>query len=87
MSFWRRPESRSPALRAFYVYILASKRNGTLYVGITKDLLRRVWEHKNDFVKGFTQKYRVHMLVYHEQCENVEAAIQREKHLKSWHRE
>ena len=73
-------------MKYYYVYILASKRNGTLYIGVTNDLVRRVWEHKNDFVKGFTQKYRVHNLVHYEQTENIEAAIQREKRLKFWNR-
>ncbi len=82
----REPESRRDRLKNYYVYILASKRNGTLYIGVTNDLMRRVYEHKNDFVEGFTKKYRVHMLVYYEQHENAESAIQREKHLKFWHR-
>jgi len=73
-------------LKDYYVYILASKRNGTLYIGMTNDLTRRVYEHKRDFIKGFTQKYSVHLLVYFAQCENVESAIQREKQLKYWHR-
>ncbi len=73
-------------MKNYYVYILASRRNGTLYTGITNNLTRRVYEHKNDFIKGFTEKYSVHKLVYYEQCENVESAIQREKRLKFWHR-
>jgi len=73
-------------MKYYYVYILASRRNGTLYIGVTNDLVRRIWEHKNDFVKGFTQKYKVHNLVYYEQTENIEAAINREKQLKFWHR-
>ena len=71
----------------FYVYILASKRNGTLYVGVTSNLIRRVWEHKNNVVGGFTQKYNVHNLVYYEQCESAESAIRREKRLKEWPRQ
>jgi len=70
----------------YYVYILASKRNGTLYIGVTNDLLRRVYEHKNDFVKGFTSKYGVHQLVFYEQCESHESAITREKQIKEWQR-
>lgn len=70
----------------YYVYILASKSYGTLYIGVTNDLVRRVWEHKNDFVEGFTKKYGVHRLVYYEQCEDVESAITREKQMKKWER-
>jgi putative endonuclease len=69
------------------VYILASRRNGTLYIGITSDLLKRVWEHKNDLVEGFTKKYGVHMLVWYESHETMESAIQREKSIKKWNRE
>jgi putative endonuclease len=71
---------------SYWVYILASKRNGTLYVGVTNDLVRRVWEHKNDFVEGFTKKYGVHLLVYFEQAASPDAAIEREKQLKKWNR-
>jgi len=69
------------------VYILASQRNGTLYIGVTSDLIKRVWEHKNDLVEGFTKKYAVHRLVYYEMLENMESAIQREKQLKKWNRD
>jgi putative endonuclease len=72
--------------KLYYIYILANKRQGTLYIGVTNDLVRRVYEHKNDFVQGFTKKYGVHMLVYYEQCESVESVIRREKQLKFWHR-
>lgn len=68
------------------VYVLASRRNGTLYVGGTADLVQRVWQHRNDFVQGFTSKYSVHMLVYFEMCDSMEAAIAREKQLKKWNR-
>jgi putative endonuclease len=68
------------------VYILASERNGTLYIGVTSDLVKRVWEHKNDFVGGFTKQYGVHMLVRYEVHETMESAIAREKALKNWHR-
>lgn len=68
------------------VYILASKRNGTLYIGVTSDLVKRVWEHTNDLVEGFTRRYAVHRLVYFELHETMLAAIQREKQLKKWNR-
>lgn len=69
------------------VYILASKRNGTLYIGVTSDLVKRVWEHKNNLVDGFTKKYGVHQLMYFEMHEDMESAIQREKQLKKWNRD
>ena len=65
------------------VYILANQRNGTLYVGVTSNLVKRVWEHKSDLVDGFSRKYRVHMLVYYELNESMEAAITREKRIKA----
>ena len=68
------------------VYILANERNGTLYVGVTSGVIRRVWEHKNDAVEGFTKKYGVHMLVYAEFHETMPDAILREKRLKKWNR-
>ena len=74
-------------LQSYYVYILASKRNGTLYVGITNDLIKRVWQHKNDLVEGFTKKYQCHKLVYFEDTNDVESAIKREKLLKKWKRQ
>lgn len=69
-----------------YVYILASKPYGTLYIGITSNLIKRVYEHKNNFVEGFTNKYNVHYLVYFEPFERIEDAILREKKLKRWNR-
>ena len=72
--------------QTYFVYIMASRRNSTLYIGVTNDLIRRVYEHKNGLVDGFTDKYRVHKLVYWEQSENVESAIEREKELKHWKR-
>ena len=69
------------------VYILASKRNGTLYVGVTSGLVKRIWEHKNDFVAGFTKRYKVHTLVWFEQHETMESAIAREKAIKEWKRQ
>lgn len=71
----------------YCVYILASKKNGTLYVGVTNNLIKRVFEHKNDMVQGFTEKYKVHRLVYYEQTDDVNSAIAREKSLKKWNRE
>lgn len=68
------------------MYILASGKNGTLYIGVTNDLKRRVWEHKHDLVKGFTSEYGVHNLVYYEQYEDIEEAILREKRMKKWKR-
>ena len=68
------------------VYLLASKRNGTLYTGVTSNLLKRVWEHKNNLVESFTSKYSVHTLVWNEMHDTMEAAIQREKAIKNWRR-
>ena len=68
------------------VYILASKRNGTLYIGVTSDLVKRVWQHKNDVAEGFTKKYGVHTLVYYEMHADMTEAIRREKQLKQWNR-
>lgn len=72
--------------KMYYVYILASQKNGTLYVGITSDLVKRIWQHKNEVVEGYTQKYAVKNLVYFEQYEHVDDAILREKRLKHWNR-
>ncbi len=72
--------------KQYYVYILASKRNGTLYIGVTSDLAKRVFQHRNDFVGGFSQKYQVHQPVYYETTDDVNAAITREKQLKKWER-
>ena len=69
-----------------YVYLLASQRNGTLYVGVTSDLLRRVWQHKNDVRDGFTKEYGVHRLVYYEVHDDIQDAIAREKRIKKWNR-
>ena len=68
------------------VYILASRRNGTLYVGVTSDLIKRVWQHKKDLVEGFTKQYGVHVLVWYEPHETMESAIKREKAIKKWNR-
>jgi len=69
-------------MKTYYVYILASHRNGTLYTGITNDLMRRVYQHKNAIGSRFTAKYNVTMLVYYEMCTNVRSAITREKQIK-----
>ena len=69
-----------------FVYILANKRNGTLYIGVTKDLIRRVYEHKTDAVPGFTSRHEVHNLVWYKQTDSILSAIQREKQLKNWRR-
>ena len=74
-------------LGVYFVYILASQKNGTLYVGVTNDLVRRVHEHKNDLVDGFSKRYGVHFLVWFESTESVEAAIEKEKQIKNWKRE
>ncbi len=70
----------------YFVYILASRRNGTLYTGVTNDVMRRTWQHKNDLVKGFTKKYGVHILVWYEVHGDIDAAIMREKQIKGWNR-
>ena len=69
-----------------YVYLLANKYNNVLYTGVTSDLIRRVYEHKNKLLQGFTQKYNVDRLVYYEACENIVVAIEREKQIKAWSR-
>jgi putative endonuclease len=74
-------EARQPA-----TYILASGRNGTLYIGVTSDLPRRIWQHQNDLVAGFSKEHKVHSLVYYEIHADMEAAILREKQLKKWKR-
>ena len=70
----------------YYVYILSSHKNGTLYIGVTNNLVRRVWEHKNELVEGFTHRYEIHHLVYYELHESIESAITREKQIKKWRR-
>ncbi|MDQ8023029.1 MAG: GIY-YIG nuclease family protein [Moraxellaceae bacterium] len=68
------------------MYILASQRNGTLYVGVTSDLVKRVWQHRSDAVPGFTLQHEVHALVWYEQHETMRSAITREKQIKQWRR-
>jgi putative endonuclease len=72
--------------KQYYVYMLASHRNGTLYIGVTNDLARRVWEHKNNLAEGFTKKHRVHQLVWYEAHADINHAIAREKQIKGWNR-
>ena len=74
-------------MKEYFVYILSNFTNSTLYVGITNDLRRRLYEHKNNLIPGFTKKYNIHKLVYFEKTTDVKAAIQREKRLKKWNRE
>lgn len=73
--------------KQYYLYILASKKNGVLYIGVTNDLIRRVWEHKHNILKGFTRKYYVHKLVYYDVFDDINEAIYREKQMKKWKRQ
>jgi putative endonuclease len=73
-------------MKQFYVYILCSRRNGTLYTGVTSNLIKRIYEHKNNLVEGFTKKYGVHCLVWYEVHQTAETAIIREKQIKKWNR-
>ncbi len=73
-------------MERYFVYILANKTNTTLYIGVTNDLKRRVYEHKNKVHEGFSAKYNVNKLVYFEECSDINSAIQREKNLKKWNR-
>jgi len=73
-------------MKSYFVYILASERNGTLYIGVTSDLLGRAWQHKTKATEGFTKKYGVDRLVYYEQTEDIYSALEREKQMKKWNR-
>ena len=73
-------------MKVFYVYIMARKRNGTLYVGSTQDLVKRVWEHKNHVIPGFTNKHEIQLLVYYEAHTTYIEAARREKRFKNWSR-
>jgi putative endonuclease len=70
-----------------YIYIMASKNRGTLYTGVTSNLIKRIYEHRNGLIEGFTKKYNVHMLVYYEVFSEINYALKREKQLKNWHRD
>jgi len=72
--------------KTYFVYILASKKNGTLYIGVTDNLIKRISEHKNNLAEGFTKKYSIHILVYFEEYSDITEAILREKRLKVWKR-
>jgi putative endonuclease len=85
-SFPRKRESSDTMAKQAAVYILASKRNGTLYIGVTSNLQKRAGEHRSDFIDGFTKKYSVHRLVYCELHEDMVSAITREKQMKKWNR-
>jgi putative endonuclease len=74
-------------MKRYFVYILTSKRNGTLYIGSTSNLIQRVWQHKSGAVLGFTKKYKVHQLVYYEEHINIIEMVRREKRLKDWCRQ
>ena len=74
-------------MNTYYVYMLASKKNGTLYIGVTNDLIARVYQHKHFLIDGFTKDYHVHQLVYFEDTSDIQSALAREKQLKNWKRE
>jgi putative endonuclease len=73
-------------MKAGYVYIMASRKNGTIYIGVTSDLVKRVWEHKNDVVPGFTKRYGCKLLVWYEAYEDLQQARRRELQMKEWQR-
>ena len=73
-------------MKQYYVYILANERNGTLYTGVTSDLIKRIYEHQQSLIDGFTKEYNIHILVYYEQHNEIEEAIAREKQIKKWNR-
>jgi len=77
----------SKGFTQYYVYILTNKNNKVLYIGVTNDLERRIFEHKNKLVEGFTKKYNLNKLIYYEMTEDISSAIEREKQLKNWHRD
>jgi putative endonuclease len=73
-------------MKSSFVYILASQKNGTLYIGVTADLIKRIYQHKNNLIKGFTSRYNVHNIVYYETFSDINEAFEREKELKTWER-
>ena len=73
--------------KSYFIYILTNFEETTFYIGVTSNLQKRIWQHKNKFVKGFTEKYNLNKLVYYEQTNSVETALNREKQLKRWHRD
>jgi len=75
------------AQKSYYVYMLASQKYGTLYIGVTSHLLNRIYQHKQNLVPGFTSKYKVHQLIYFEEHIDIHEALLREKQLKKWHRD
>ena len=81
------PASLAAMEKQFYVYIVASDRNGTLYIGVTSNLIQRIWQHQEKQVEGFTKKYDVQKLVWFEPHENADSAIAREKQIKKWNRD
>jgi putative endonuclease len=80
------PLRQAPIVRQYYLYILASRPGGAIYIGVTNDLIRRVYEHRNGFVEGHTKRYHIHQLVYFEIYSTARDAIQREKNMKHWPR-
>ncbi|MCK9393913.1 MAG: GIY-YIG nuclease family protein [Candidatus Paceibacterota bacterium] len=74
-------------MNSYFVYILSNKKNGVLYVGVTNDICRRIYEHKHKIVEGFSSKYNLSILVYYEETSSIESAIEKEKRLKKWNRE
>ena len=85
--FLREQQEKMSGTGLYFVYILASRKNGTLYIGATNNILRRVDQHRRNRVKGFTEKYNVHLLVYYEQYRDIRDAINREKRMKTWKRQ
>ncbi len=87
LSFLRMQESNRGVYIMYYVYIMTNKYNTVLYIGVTNDIIRRVYEHKNGMIEGFTNKYRCHKLVWYQETNDIESAIVQEKRMKKWKRE